>query len=131
MGISSSPIAVVRNFIAAIERKDIEIAIEMLDENISYENMPTSPVIGKANVRKVLGGFLSPATEVEWQIVSECEIGEMVYNERLDRFLVNGGWLELPIAGVFRVLNGRIVLWRDYFDMGTYVKQFAQLTKQP
>ena len=52
-------------------------------------------------------------------------------NERLDRFQIGNGWLELPIAGVFHINgDGQISLWRDYFDMGRYQRQFAELTAE-
>jgi len=34
----------------------------------------------------------------------------------------------LPIVGVFEVLDGRISLWRDYFDIDTYTSQIRALT---
>ena len=47
----------------------------------------------------------------------------------LDRFRIGSGWLELPVAGVFEVNDeGLITLWRDYFDMGAYQRQMAELT---
>ena len=50
-------------------------------------------------------------------------------NERLDRFAIGGGWLELPVAGFFEVTDdGLISLWRDYFDMSTYLSQLSALT---
>lgn len=59
------------------------------------------------------------------QVVS----GNIVINERLDRFQIGDGWLELPIAGFFEVTDeGLISVWRDYFDMSTYARQFAALT---
>jgi limonene-1,2-epoxide hydrolase len=122
-----SPSAVVRNLITAIENKYLARAADLLAENVSYENMPMKPIVGKAIVLKVLQGFLDPAEEVVWQVLSECERGNAVYNERLDRFKINGGWLDLPIAGVFRVEAGKITLWRDYFDMATYTERLKQL----
>ena len=89
--------------------------------------MPMRPIVGTAIVLKVLEGFLDPAEEVVWQVQSECERGDIVYNERLDRFKINGGWLDLPIAGVFRFEAGKITLWRDYFDMATYTERRKQL----
>jgi limonene-1,2-epoxide hydrolase len=44
-------------------------------------------------------------------------------NERIDRFRLDDRWIEIPIAAVFRVRDGRICLWRDYFDLDTYRKQ--------
>ena len=125
-----SPSAVVRSLITAIEHKDLAQAADLLADNISYENMPMKPIVGKSIVLKVLQGFLDPADEVEWQVLSECERGDTVYNEQLDRFRINGGWLDLPIAGVFRVEAGKITLWRDYFDMATYTERLKQLKSQ-
>ena len=124
-----SPGATVAAFIRAIERKDISAAAEMVAEDVSYENMPISPVVGREGLTQVLEMFLGSAHEVEWQIVSQFEIGNTVVNERLDRFQIGDGWLELPIAGFFRIDDeGRIALWRDYFDMGSYQRQFTELT---
>lgn len=124
-----SPERAVTGFIKAIERKDIAAAVAMAAPAISYENMPISPVVGRDGLAQVLEMFLGSAHEVEWQIVSQYEIGDTVINERLDRFQIGDGWLELPIAGFFRVDdNGQIALWRDYFDMGSYQRQFTELT---
>lgn len=124
-----SPERAVTGFIKAIERKDIAAAVAMAAPAISYENMPISPVVGRDGLAQVLEMFLGSAHEVEWQIVSQYELGDTVINERLDRFQIGDGWLELPIAGFFRVDdNGQITLWRDYFDMGSYQRQFTELT---
>jgi len=127
--LDSSPLAVVNAMISAIEAKDINTAVAFMSEDISYENMPMKPMTGRSVVAKVLQGFLAPAEEVDWQIVSEIEREDTVFNERLDRFKINGQWLELPIAGVFKVRGGKIVLWRDYFDMATYSDQLNKITR--
>ena len=124
-----SPAATVSAFIKAIERKDIAAAVALAAPEISYENMPISPVVGRESLAQVLEMFLDSANEVEWQIVSQYEVGEIVVNERLDRFQIGDGWLELPVAGFFRVDgDGKIALWRDYFDMGSYQRQMTELT---
>lgn len=120
---------VVAAFIAAVERKDIDAAVALLDDDVSYENMPMQPIVGVATTRAVLEGFLGAATRVDWPVLRELAVGNVVMNERLDRFEINGGWLELPVAGVFEVNDaGRIVLWRDYFDMAAYTRQLSELT---
>jgi len=51
-----------------------------------------------------------------------------VMNERNDRFEVNGGWIDLPVAGIFEVNDdGLITLWRDYFDLPTLMNQMQEL----
>jgi limonene-1,2-epoxide hydrolase len=72
-------------------------------------------------VRKVLsGGVSEAASEVEWVVHRQVSSGSTVMNERTDRFLVAGRWIEIPIAAVFEVRDGRVSLWRDYFDLETY-----------
>ena len=124
-----SPEETVTAFIKAIERQDVEAALSYAAPDISYENMPTDPIVGHEGLAATLRMFLGPADTVDWQILSQYEIGSVVINERLDRFKIGDGWLELPIAGVFHIDdNGKIALWRDYFDMGTYQRQLAKLS---
>jgi limonene-1,2-epoxide hydrolase len=73
--------------------------------------------------------FLGGASEVDWVILRQHEFGNVVFNERIDRFRIGDGWLELPLAGVFEVDDdGLITLWRDYFDLASYQRQLAELT---
>ncbi|MGA0035509.1 MAG: limonene-1,2-epoxide hydrolase family protein [Ilumatobacteraceae bacterium] len=123
-----TPLETVNTFMNHIESKDVNAAADLLAADISYENMPIDPVVGRDAVRQVLEGFLGSAGEVEWKVLSEWEVGSTVINERLDRFHIGGGWLELPVAGFFQVTDGLITLWRDYFDMGSYMSQFTTLT---
>ncbi len=124
-----TPSTVVIEFIRAIERKDVNAAVAFAAEDISYENMPMAPIVGHEGLATTLGAFLAPAATVDWQILEQWEIGNTVINERLDRFEIGDGWLELPIAGVFEINDdNKISLWRDYFDMGSYTRQMAELT---
>lgn len=120
--------SVVNQFFAAVERINIDEAVTYLADDVSYENMPVQPVRGKDEVRNLMSAFLAASTEVEWRVLRQHSVDNVVFNERLDRFKMNGGWLELPVAGVFEVnKDGKISLWRDYFDMGTYMDQLTAL----
>ena len=124
-----TPVETVTAFIRAIERKDVDAAVALTTPDVSYENMPIEPIVGHDGLRATLDMFLAPASEVDWQIVRQFEVGPTVMHERLDRFKIGNGWLDLPIAGVFEVTDeGLISLWRDYFDMATYQRQLAELT---
>ena len=125
----SIPGSVVTAFIKAIEAKDLDAALALVVDDVSYENVPMAPIRGKATVRTVLDGFLGSATEVQWRVSRQVESGNVVVNERVDRFQIGDGWLELPVAGFFEVTpNGLISLWRDYFDMASYTRQMAVLS---
>jgi limonene-1,2-epoxide hydrolase len=34
---------------------------------------------------------------------------------------IHGRWATLPVAGVFEIHDGKISLWRDYFDKATII----------
>lgn len=123
-----TPTQCVNEFIAAIERRDVDHAISFLHDEISYENMPMSPIVGRQAVADVLNGFLGPAREVQWVVSRQWAVGDVVINERLDRFWIGSGWLELPVAGFFNVVDDHITVWRDYFDLSSYMNQFNALT---
>ena len=118
-----SPIETVRAFVAALERKDIDSALTFVAENCEYDNVPMSKVHGPLAVRGVLESFLGAASEVDWVVHREAATGNVVFNERVDRFHFAHGWVELPVTGVWEVVDGRITLWRDYFDIAMYMKQ--------
>ena len=123
-----TPSAVVTAFIEAIERLDVDAAVDMLAEDVSYENVPMQPISGRDGVRATLSRFLGDASEVEWPVSSHLAVGNRVANERVDRFKIGDGWLEMPVAGFFEVNDdGLITLWRDYFDLATYTTQMAAL----
>jgi limonene-1,2-epoxide hydrolase len=125
-----SPSEIVTAFIEAIERKDIAAAAAFASPSISYENMPLQPIVGRDAMVATLEMFLGSASEVDWVIVRQHETGNVVFNERVDRFLIGHGWLELPVAGVFCVDDeGLITLWRDYFDLASYQRQLAELSE--
>ena len=60
------PSETVTAFIEAIERLDVDAAIAMLAEDVSYENVPLRPITDCEGVRAALGRFLGAASEVSW-----------------------------------------------------------------
>ena len=125
-----TPSETVTAFIEAIERLDVDAAVAMLAEDVSYENVPMRPIAGREGVRAALASFIGAASEVSWPVSSQIGHGNRVANERVDRFKIGDGWLEMPVAGFFDVDDhGLITLWRDYFDLATYTDQMAALTK--
>jgi limonene-1,2-epoxide hydrolase len=121
---SPSPGDVVTALIEACERRDLDAVCALVTDDIEYDNVPIGKVFGPDGVRSVLsGGVTAAASQVEWVVHRQVENGDTVMNERTDRFLVDGRWIEIPIAAVFEVRDGRVALWRDYFDLESYRRQ--------
>ena len=116
---------VVSAFVAAIEGKDLDSALALVAEDVVYDNVPLGEVRGPEGIRAALARILTSAERVEWLVHHQVGEADVVMNERLDRFLVAGRWIEVPVAGLFVLRDGRIALWRDYFDAATYRRQTA------
>ena len=115
-----TPDETVTAFIQALERMDMDGAMEMLATDVTYDNVPIGAMQGRDAVRQTLDGMMG-ATEVDWPVARQAATGNVVMNERVDRFKLEAGWLEIPVVGVFEVGDdGLISLWRDYFDLETF-----------
>ncbi|MFQ5667521.1 MAG: limonene-1,2-epoxide hydrolase family protein [Candidatus Binatia bacterium] len=114
---------VVRDFCAAWRRKNIDELLGFLAPDAVYHNMPMEPLHGIDAIRQTLDTFMGPAEEIEFEMLGLASAGDLVFTERTDRFTMMGKTVVLPVAGVFEVRGGKIVAWRDYFDMQTWLKQ--------
>ncbi len=125
-----APIDVVKAFVAAIEQKDFETAMAYLSDDCEYDNvpMPDFKVHGPDAVRGLLEPFFAPTVENEFVVLHEATAGPVVFIERLDRHHLADGWLELPVTGMWEVHDGRITLWRDYFNLPTIEPMLAALS---
>lgn len=118
---------IVNEFMARIVRMDLDGACELVSDDIEYDNVPMGKVYGPEGIKGFLGPMVGSLDEVDWVIHRQTASDSMVLNERTDRFGKDGKWMELPVAGVFEVRDGRIALWRDYFDMTTMTDQLTAL----
>ena len=115
---------VVTALIRACEARDLDAVCALVADDIEYDNVPIGKVHGPEGVRSVLsGGVTQAASEVEWRVLAQVAEGDTVMNERIDRFLVDGRWIEIAIAAIFTVRDGKVTLWRDYFDLESYRRQ--------
>jgi limonene-1,2-epoxide hydrolase len=112
---------VVREFIEAWSRLDPEELSGYFTDDGVYHNMPTDPVGGRENVKNMIAGFIGSWTATEWDIISLISAGDLVIAERLDRTKAGDKAVDLPCVGVFEMQDGKIKIWRDYFDLSTYI----------
>ena len=116
---------IVREFIGAWSRLDADELASYFAEDGAYHNIPTAPVLGRDNVRKFIKGFSSNWTHTDWEIVNLVAAGDIVFAERVDRTRVGAKKVDLPCCGVFVMKDGKIKIWRDYFDLSTFMKAIA------
>jgi limonene-1,2-epoxide hydrolase len=114
---------VVNDFCAAWKRRNLDEIMAFFAEDAVYHNMPMEPAKGTAAIRNVINTFLPMASAVEFKILHSAAAGNVVINERVDIFQMGPKKIELPVAGVFELRNGKIAAWRDYFDMAAWTRQ--------
>jgi limonene-1,2-epoxide hydrolase len=109
--------AMIREFIAAWERRDTEFIVDHFADDGVYHSVPLTPIVGKAAIREFVAGFTGkPPGRLE--IRHQVATATVVMNERTDFITLNGQPVTLPICGVFEIADGRIKAWREYFDLG-------------
>lgn len=111
-----------------MERLDYDTALAWVTDDVEYTNIPMGTVIGPDGIRSVLEPFFAPTISNQWVVRSTAVHGSTVFMERLDRHQLPGGWVELPVVGVFEVEGGKITKWRDYFDLATVQDGFATVS---
>ncbi len=115
----------VRAFIDTWPSLDVEKIVAYFADDGIYHNMMIDPVRGRAALTGFISAFLKGWSETKWEVLNVASAGNTVFAERVDRTRVGGKPVALPCCGVFEIENGKIKAWRDYFDMGTYVKALA------
>lgn len=106
-------------------KPDLDRLVSYFAPDAVYHNMPVAPVTGHTAIRQTFAGFLSQVEPRGWEILRQLSSGNIVINERVDRFARGDRMVELPVMGIFEVHDGKITAWRDYFDMATWMKAMA------
>lgn len=113
---TTDSVATVTAFLDALGRLDIDAALALLAEDIVYQNVSLPKAQGKEAVAKqlaLMGRYCTAFEAINHRIVGD---GNTVLTERTDIIEVGKIRSEFWVCGTFEVRDGRIVLWRDYFD---------------
>jgi limonene-1,2-epoxide hydrolase len=113
---------IIRAFCACWSTLDATALANYFTEDGTYYNMPSVPTQGRANIEQFIAAFYASWTKTDWEILHILEQGNVVIAERVDRIMLGDKAVELPCCGVFELENGKIKVWRDYFDLSTYMK---------
>ncbi|WP_200870947.1 limonene-1,2-epoxide hydrolase family protein [Amycolatopsis keratiniphila] len=122
----TDPKTVVTGFLQALEEFDIDRALGFVAIDIVYQNVPLPPARGLSAVEKQLRAMARYGSGFEARTHHIAADGPIVLTERTD-VLRRGSWeAEFWVCGTFEVRDGRIVLWRDYFDWATFLAASAK-----
>lgn len=112
----TAEIEVVQAFLGALERLDIDAAVDLLDRAVVYQNVPLPSARGIDAVEKQLRFMGRYGTGFEVVHHNIAANGAVVLTERTDILTVGPIDAAFWVCGTFEVRDGKITLWRDRFD---------------
>lgn len=112
----SNPEQIVTRFLQALEVQDHDQIAALLAPDLHYTNVSLPTLKGGQKVANLFEVLLRRGTGFKVKVHSIATNGNTVMTERTD--VINVGLLHIGfwVCGTFQVENGKIVLWRDYFD---------------
>lgn len=112
---TSDNIRTVEAFLYALQDEDFDTADAALADDLLYENVGFSKIRGGRRVAKLF-------RQMEGRIGFEVKFhrvaadGDAVLTERTDALIFGPLRIQFWVCGIFELRDGRITLWRDYFD---------------
>lgn len=111
-----APEIIVKRFLRALEIQDHERIAELLAPELLYSNVSLPTLRGGKRVSDLFKLALRPGTEFGVTIHNLAVNGDTVLTERTDLLRVGPFQSTFWVCGTFQVKDGKIVVWRDYFD---------------
>ena len=110
----------VREFLALWSVRDAAGMAECFAEDGVYDNVPyKAPMVGRAAIKAWLDMCFEHLTRIDVEILNIASHGEWVLNERIDVHIMGERHMPLPVMNATRIVGGKIVMFRDYFDRQT------------
>jgi limonene-1,2-epoxide hydrolase len=116
LDVTTAQVAVVDDFLRALADGDLDSAAALLDDDLLYQNVGLPSIRGG---RRTIALFRRALAVGRFDVVTHRATGDgtgTVQNERTDLLAVGPFVMTFWVCGVFEVRDGRITLWRDYFD---------------
>ena len=114
--VTTNPTRTVETFLYAMRDKDFDAMDAALDDDLVYQNVGLPTIRGRARTMKFLRSLSRPNMGFDVKIHRIAAEGTAVLTERTDMLVFGPFQPQFWVCGVFEVRDGRITLWRDYFD---------------
>ena len=106
----------------AIIKQDDEAFLDLLTDDVEYHyHVGTRPLIGKEWVQKFLIKYREVTSDAHWVIHNHAENGNVLFTEGVEEYFDVRSQMTIshPYAGVIEFRDGKIVKWKDYFEMNS------------
>jgi limonene-1,2-epoxide hydrolase len=117
---SASNEDIIRHFLALWATRDADAMAAVFAQDGVYDNIPNKrPMEGREAIRQWLGMCFEHLTRIDVEILNMASNGEWTLSERIDTHLKGDTHMPLPVMNACRIVDGEIVMFRDYYDRQT------------
>lgn len=119
---SQTPIEIVTTALDEFARGSIDAAMDNIDDNVVYTNVSLPTIRGKRKVAKVFARMDGGRYGFDYRMLNVASDGPVVLTERIDELRFGRVAIRFWVCGRFEIADGRIAVWRDYFDYYDFTK---------
>jgi limonene-1,2-epoxide hydrolase len=119
---AGTPAEVVSGFLQAMADGDMDAAVAAVADDLVYSNVSLPTIRTKERFARGAKSFTRARLSFDVRIHKVAENGATVMTERTDVLSWGPYRSQFWVCGVFEVHDGKITLWRDYFDWQNVVR---------
>ncbi|MDI9931810.1 limonene-1,2-epoxide hydrolase family protein [Rhodococcus sp. IEGM 1354] len=113
---------IVEELFDALRSRDTDRAMTLLDDRVVWHNVGLPKVRGTSNVGRFLALLAKPAFGFDVVVHNIAADGDVVLTERTDVLIWRRLRVEFWVCGSFELRDGKVAVWRDYFDNVDFLK---------
>jgi limonene-1,2-epoxide hydrolase len=125
-GVSDSAEQVVRQFLAALKRSDVDELVGFFTDDAVWTDGPRGTYRGVDAIRAEIESQVQLVPSLTVEVKNLVATGGTVMVERADAFATQGKSFDLEVVGVFEIDGrGLIKRLRDYYDLQSLMDRVA------
>jgi limonene-1,2-epoxide hydrolase len=124
--VSDSAEQVVRQFLAALKRSDVDELVSFFSDDAVWTDGPRGTYRGVDAIRAEIKSQVQLVPSLTVEVKNLVATGGTVMVERVDTFEAQGKSFDLEVVGVFEIDGGRLIKrLRDYYDLQSLMDRVA------
>jgi limonene-1,2-epoxide hydrolase len=109
-------LATVRQMIEAWNTRNWEQVYDLFAQDGVLQSMMLPATVGREAIKQRIAGLAADISSIELKIRHMGVVDGVVFVERVDDFVYRGKRGAVPVVGVVEVEQGRVKVWREYYD---------------
>lgn len=117
---TESRIELIGHLQKAIKSENIDLVLDYFDPNVEYHyHVGSRPIKGHEWLRKFFVKYWANNAKSTWKILNWAENGGNLFTEGMEEYTnADGVLVQHPYMGIIEFdAGGKIIAWRDYFQM--------------